>query len=177
MNVNSKRGVILTAASLIIRSQGVEKLTLEAVAREAGVSKGGLLHHFPNKNALIQGLVEELTDGFVTDVQERAAASAVNEGKWSRAYTESVACDIKDGNGISTALSAALFSKPELLEKLQEQYALWQKDIENDGIDPVRSTIVRLAADGLWFSEMFSLGKLDAELREQVIQELLKMTV
>ncbi|MNB94452.1 transcriptional regulator BetI [compost metagenome] len=177
MNVNSRRGVILTAASLVIRSQGVEKLTLEAVAREAGVSKGGLLHHFPNKNALIQGLVEELTDGFVTDVQERAAVSAVNEGKWSRAYTESVACDIKDGNGISTALTAALFSKPELLEKLQEQYALWQKEIENDGIDPVRSTIVRLAADGLWFSEMFSLGKLDAELREQVIQELLKMTV
>ncbi|WP_310829035.1 TetR/AcrR family transcriptional regulator [Paenibacillus pedocola] len=176
MNSNSKRSVILTAASFVIRNQGVEKLTLEAVAKEAGVSKGGLLHHFSNKNALIQGLVEELTDGFVTDVQERAAISAVNEGKWSRAYTESVACDIKDGNGISTALTAALFSKPELLGKLQEQYALWQKDIENDGIDPVRSTIVRLAADGLWFSEMFSFGNLDAELREKVIQELLKMT-
>ncbi|MNC51619.1 hypothetical protein D3C75_1009180 [compost metagenome] len=87
-----------------------------------------------------------------------------------------MAFDIQEESGISTALTAALFSKPELLGKLQEQYALWQKDIENDGIDPVRSTIVRLAADGLWFSEMFSLGKLNAELREKVIQELLKMT-
>lgn len=176
MNSNSKRSVILTAASTVIRSQGVEKLTLEAVAKEAGVSKGGLLHHFPNKNALIQGLVEELTDCFVADVQDRAANAFEDKGKWSRAYTESVAFDIQEESGISTALTASLFSKPELLGKLQEQYALWQKDIENDGIDPVRSTIVRLAADGLWFSEMFSLGNLDAELREKVIQELLKMT-
>ncbi|WP_249899213.1 TetR/AcrR family transcriptional regulator [Paenibacillus sp. PK3_47] len=176
MNSNSKRQLILAAASEIIRNQGVEKLTLEAAAREAGVSKGGLLHHFPNKNALIQGLVEELTDGFVADVQGRAAQSAVEQGRWSRAYTESVAYDIQEGNGISTALTAALFSKPELLEKLQEQYTLWQKNIENDGIDPVRSTIVRLAADGLWFSEMFGFGKLEPALREQVIRELLKMT-
>lgn len=54
MNSNSKRSSILLAASIVVKNNGVEKLTLEAVAKEAGVSKGGLLHHFPNKEALIK---------------------------------------------------------------------------------------------------------------------------
>ncbi|MDQ0063823.1 hypothetical protein J2T14_006046 [Paenibacillus harenae] len=51
-----------------------------------------------------------------------------------------------------------------------------QKKIENDGLDPVLGTIVRLAVDGLWFSEILGVGDLDSELREKVIQYLTNMT-
>ncbi|WP_313636869.1 TetR/AcrR family transcriptional regulator [Paenibacillus sp. FSL K6-0276] len=176
MNSNSKRKTILMAASIIVKNNGVEKLTLEAVAKEAGVSKGGLLHHFPNKEALIKGMVEELTNDFFINVQDRAMSATVETGKWIRAFTEVVSEDIKEGREISTALTAALFTNPDILSKFQNQYAMWQKNIENDGIDPVLSTIVRLAADGLWYSEMFGLGVLDDELRTKVIQELINMT-
>ena len=37
-----------------IKEEGVVKLTLEAVAQRAGVSKGGLLYHYPSKEALIK---------------------------------------------------------------------------------------------------------------------------
>ena len=40
-----------------MQCKGVAKLTLEAVAKEAGVSKGGLLYHFSNKEALIEGMI------------------------------------------------------------------------------------------------------------------------
>ncbi|AIQ35767.1 TetR/AcrR family transcriptional regulator [Paenibacillus sp. FSL R5-0345] len=176
MNSNSKRKAILLAASAVVKNNGVEKLTLEAVAKEAGVSKGGLLHHFPNKEALIMGMVEELTNDFFTNVQERAMSATVEKGKWSRAFAEAIDEDLKEGKEIGTALSAALFTNPDILSKFQNQYAMWQKNIENDGIDPVRSTIVRLAADGLWYSEMFGLGVLEDELRTKVIQDLINMT-
>lgn len=42
---------------MIAGRDGIAALSLNAVAREAGVSKGGLLHHFPNKQALIFALV------------------------------------------------------------------------------------------------------------------------
>ena len=45
------------ATSQIVQCKGVAKLTLEAVAKEAGVSKGGLLYHFSNKEALIEGMI------------------------------------------------------------------------------------------------------------------------
>ncbi len=44
---------LLESAAMIAGRDGIASLSLNAVAREAGVSKGGLLHHFPNKQALI----------------------------------------------------------------------------------------------------------------------------
>lgn len=45
---------------MIAGRDGIAALSLNAVAREAGVSKGGLLHHFPNKQALIYALFARL---------------------------------------------------------------------------------------------------------------------
>ena len=50
---------LLTAAVSALQRQGVGALTLDAVAREAGVSKGGLLHHFPSKDALSEALASK----------------------------------------------------------------------------------------------------------------------
>ncbi|CAG7599512.1 HTH-type transcriptional regulator BetI [Paenibacillus solanacearum] len=177
MNRNSKHDRVLAAASAIVKHRGVEKLTLEAVAKEAGVSKGGLLYHFPNKEALLEGLVHYVTSDFASDVQQRVEnAPAASAGTWSRAYLEQTIADMKEQRGISAALIVALFANPDLLSQLQEQYADWQRNFENDGIDPVNSTIVRLVADGLWFSEVFGLGKPDDALREQIVHKLIQMT-
>jgi AcrR family transcriptional regulator len=37
--------------------QGFGHVTLDAVAERAGVSKGGLLYHFPTKSDLVRGLL------------------------------------------------------------------------------------------------------------------------
>lgn len=53
---------------------------------------------------------------------------------------------------------------------------MWQRHFERDGITPLDATIVRLAVDGLWLAELFGLGPLAPELREQVIRKLRTMT-
>jgi AcrR family transcriptional regulator len=52
------RGRILEAASEVAHDVGPAHLSLDAVAERAGVSKGGLLYHFPTKQALIMAIVE-----------------------------------------------------------------------------------------------------------------------
>ncbi|WP_342422091.1 TetR/AcrR family transcriptional regulator [Paenibacillus sp. FSL E2-0178] len=175
MNSNSKRNLILAAASNVVKHQGIEKLTLEAVAAEAGVSKGGLLHHFPNKDALIHSMVSGITNEFITDVQNRAARDTRDQGKWSRAYLQSTVEADKEAQGMNVALNAALFSNGDLLEDLRKQYSVWQENIENDGLDPVISSMVRLAVDGLWLSEVFGIGDLSSEMRDKVVRKLLEM--
>lgn len=73
--------MILQAASSIVRDQGVEHLTLEAVAKAPGVSKGGLLYHFPNKEQLVSGMVDELTRNFTKDVQSHVEQDKQQAGK------------------------------------------------------------------------------------------------
>lgn len=175
MNSKSKRSLILAAASNVVKHQGIEKLTLEAVAAEAGVSKGGLLHHFPNKDALIQSMVSGITNDFIADVQNRAARDTRDQGKWSRAYLKSTVEADKEEQGMNVALNAALFNNGDLLEELREQYSVWQQNMENDGLDPVISSIVRLAVDGLWLSEVFGIGEISGEMRDKVVSKLLEM--
>ncbi|MDI3411970.1 TetR/AcrR family transcriptional regulator [Bacillus sonorensis] len=53
---NAKRQLILNTAKHIILDHDFNALTLDAVAKQVSISKGGLLYHFPNKEALIKGL-------------------------------------------------------------------------------------------------------------------------
>jgi len=52
--------LLLAAANKVVVDRGVDALTLDAVACQAGVSKGGLLHHFPSKEALITAMVQQV---------------------------------------------------------------------------------------------------------------------
>jgi AcrR family transcriptional regulator len=52
------RNLVIEAARVIIARDGPQRLTLDAIAREAGISKGGLMHQFGNKTAVIRALLE-----------------------------------------------------------------------------------------------------------------------
>ena len=58
MSRPSARERLLDAAVAVVRRDGAQALTLDAVAAEAGVSKGGLLYHFRSKRDLLDALVE-----------------------------------------------------------------------------------------------------------------------
>jgi AcrR family transcriptional regulator len=49
--------IILEAAAAVLLKGGARALTIDAVAAEAGLSKGGVLHHYASKEALILALV------------------------------------------------------------------------------------------------------------------------
>jgi AcrR family transcriptional regulator len=161
------------AARLLLRDPS--KLTLDAVAEEAGVSKGGLLYHFSSKNQLLDAVVDRWEAGFEEEIEQVAERAP---GGWTRAYVDITAKDFDDPQirGIDSGIIAALALHPERLETVRARYAAKQERIEADGIDAVDATIVRLATDGLWFSELLDLGPPHGELREQVLERLRELT-
>ena len=58
----SSREKILDAAAELVAEIGAGRLTLEAVAEKAGLSKGGLLYNFPTKDALLQAMIQRMID-------------------------------------------------------------------------------------------------------------------
>ncbi|MGD1016683.1 MAG: helix-turn-helix domain-containing protein [Roseiarcus sp.] len=57
---NEKRRRIVEAAWRLALRQGLRATTMEALAREAGVAKGTLYAHFPDKDAVFDGVVADL---------------------------------------------------------------------------------------------------------------------
>lgn len=66
------REQILAAATKLLAEHGYAALRVAAVAKEAGVSLGGQLHHFPSKESLVVAVLERLSRE-VTDLARRDA--------------------------------------------------------------------------------------------------------
>lgn len=151
-------------------------MTLEAVAEEAGVSKGGLLYHFPSKEALIQGMIEQMNQEFKARIFNEYEKDdfGTNQGRWLRALIK--ATFTSTHLELSAGLIAAVLHNPELLEPNRQSYETRQSLIEQDGIDPVLANIIRLAVDGLWFSELLAFAPPHESLKAQLMETLLALT-
>lgn len=176
MSKEDTRNKILKAAANIVQSNGILDLTLEAAAVEAGISKGGLLYHYPSKNALIEGMIQNFMQSYADNIKLSAKQDVSQEGKWTRAFINETFQQSTTDRSLDAGLMAAAALNPELLGPMQDAYGAWQQHIEDDGIDPIHATILRLAVDGLWFSELFSLAPLEEGFRNEILDRLLLLT-
>jgi AcrR family transcriptional regulator len=171
---------ILDAAERVVLRDGGGHLTLDAVAHEAALSKGGVLYNFPTKEDLIRGMIARLSQRFAAEMARLAALDPSTGGRNTRAYVD--ACFpaptalSAPHDRVAAGLLAAVATNPSLLDSLQEAARSTQAVLEEDGIDPVLATIVRLATDGLWMADLFGVNSLDQNLRTQVIDRLRALT-
>lgn len=172
------RDRLLDAAEQVVARDGVNNLTLSAVAATAGVSKGGLLYHFPSKSALITAIVERMATRCEGDHTAAVNADGNPVGRFTRAYvtTRMNAQCTEQEDDICTALLAAAGTDPQYLEPFRRRHEAWQQRIEHDGIDATIATIIRLAVDGYCLGEMLGMPVPQGELRQKVFDKLVEMT-
>jgi AcrR family transcriptional regulator len=169
---------MIEAAYRVVGRDGAGALTLDAVSREAGVSKGGLLYHFPTKDALIAGLIDHYIASFEAALERHLEAEAEAPGRWLRAYVNaSFEDDLADlGPNEGAGLLAAVASNPALLDPIRARALQEQERAAADGVDPARVTLIRLTLDGMVFADLFGVAPRTAEQREQLRETLLAMT-
>lgn len=176
------RALIFASCGRILRRDGLTSLTLDAVAAEAGLSKGGLLYHFPSKLALIEALFQHHIDRFNRDLQRLVAAEEQGPrpagSRWLRAYAEASIAEITDPDNASVfaSLFAAGERYPTVLEIMRRSYVEWQQQVEASPLDPAVALLVRLAVDGFWFTEMYQYAPLTVAQRMAVLAEILRLT-
>ena len=175
-NPELKRKKIIDATNKILKEGGYfTKFSLDNVAREAGVSKGGLMHHFASKDALLRAAAQEAIMQFEARLDAQMAAdTGARQGKMSRAYVEVV---LGEGATHQAELSPVLLGYLNSAEtpNTPNRFQAWQDRSEQDGLDSITATIVRLALDGIIYTELIDGEPIEAELREQLRARLLEM--
>ena len=79
---------LLDAAIRVVTRDGFAAMTLDAVAKEAGVSKGGLTHHFATKDALITAMLDHFVQRLLRELDRVAADDPVVKGRRVRAMMD-----------------------------------------------------------------------------------------
>jgi AcrR family transcriptional regulator len=179
--MSSSKTRILDAAERVVTRDGAAHLTLDAVAAEVPLSKGGVLYHFPSKDDLIRGMIARLQELFEREMERLAAEDPCPIGRRTRAYLntsfslEPSEFSVRVGQ-VAAPLIAAVATNPVLLEPVWERGKAIDATLLQDGIDPARAMLVRLAADGLWLNRAFGVPPLDADLERQVIMRIQELT-
>lgn len=167
------REEILDAAHHVASRDGAAHLTIDAVAREIGMTKGGVLYNFPSKAQLMQGMLERMVATFEEIVEERVAASGpAAPNPTLRAVLEACAYLESIGSDLFMAILTAAVNDPDLLRPVRDIKSRLQARVRAEAADPELAMAVMGAIDGLHFQRMMRLPPTDPELRASIADRL-----
>jgi AcrR family transcriptional regulator len=170
----SSREKILDAAAELVAEIGAGRLTLDAVAERAGLSKGGLLYNFPSKDALLQAMIQRMIDQ-VTESREALRAQMAPgpnlEARLAATTLLNMCCGGKMQE-VATGLMVATAENPRLLDPVREVIAATLERIKTGSEDLDAALLGWLAVEGLSNLEMHNLSPFSDQDRAQIVQAI-----
>lgn len=168
---------LLTAAAQVAVEKGLASLTLDAVAKRAGVSKGGLLHHFPNKQQLIESMFREMLDRLDSSIARYLEADPEARGRMTRAYIRAVTDQTGDcfESRLRGLTVLALYADPHLVSLWED----WiQRHLESCTAQDAGTLakILRYAADGIWLEDISCGENPHNATRKEMISQLIELS-
>lgn len=155
----------------LLVEEGPQAVTLDAVSQRAKVSKGGLQHHFPSKQDLLDTLFDCLFQDFEGQLHDAVEAEPDTPGRHARAYIRLV-FDMPNDAPSQRALLLLGLNSPVYAARWR---ATCEAALLADGSDRTsanRRLLCRLAVDGLWCAQIFDSYRLD-EARQTDLRNLL----
>ena len=176
----SARTAMLDAALRVIENNGIAALTLDAVAAEAGVTKRGLIYHFPSKHALITAIHVLLADRMDATLREALGKDPVEATEEERtvAYVRTSA-DAASRVDLRLIAEAHAEDEPEWTAPWEALAETWfpEESLLDEEPDErrVRNLVARMAADGLWGYELAPGTALGPAVRDRVVERILAL--
>lgn len=149
-------------------------LTIQSVAAAAGVTKGGLLHHFPSKENLAESVFFYLLEKLDADIDAFMAEDPDEYGRFTRAYVRTIFQKQPLEGASWNALSASMLTEPRLCA-LWTQWFEKRRERHNSTDNTPQLEAVRLAADGIWLQDLTHTTYLWSN-RGKLFDYLIKMT-
>ena len=143
------REKVLDAFEAILIDEGERAATLEATAKTAGVSKGGLLYHFRSKDDLEAGLLERLDHLTTLDLERMRTA---DEGPVAYYVRTSVMEDDALDRALIATTRLAQGGSTAASDMLRETRRRWAETIRPHVRDTASLDLVMLVSDGLYFN-------------------------
>jgi AcrR family transcriptional regulator len=167
---------LLDAAEAVVARAGIARLTLDAVAAEVGMSKGGVLHHFPTKDRLIEAMVVRSAEAWRATFTHAYELMPPGPGRMARALFHHCLSDAKgwtrELQRSSSVCFAAYAQNPELIAPMRDVYSDLHERLVHDGLPPGVGEAVGAAINGLWLYFVLGLVPVNQDLVAKVRRAL-----
>jgi len=168
------RSEIIEKALEVAAELGASGFTLDAVAARTTVSKGAVLHHFPSKIALLEGVIDHLGAMHVQTILAEAARDPEPYGRNARAYLRATVNEPSTPEDISIGrvVMAACAIEPGLAQRWNDWTERVKVDDPGDPVGADDALMLMLLADGLWMADIFGTHKVSPAQRKALLSLL-----
>ena len=138
---------LLEIAEGIVRSDGAGGLTIDALAKAANISKGGVQYSFSSKDALVHALIERWTrqfDELLGDIDDVPPAELI------RKYITVMRSSQAAMNAKMAGLMIAYIQNPQNIIETREWYRSMFKRLGGGADEAQAARVALLAIEGLF---------------------------
>jgi AcrR family transcriptional regulator len=164
---------VLDAAERVVGRDGAANLTVDAVAKEAGINKASVLYDHKSKQALVEAVVDR---AFERDNAHHAGIEEQIAGLQDKAIRGRIlaaaAPPPEEFKSVALNLSAALALDAGLRAKMQGNQARTISRIEATSPSPRGALLAYLALEGLKFLEHLDFHHFPREERDRLLREI-----
>lgn len=150
----SNRPAILEAAVRVAGRDPITAVTVDAVATEAGLTKAGVLYHFPSKSELLVAAQEHLAQRFEAQLIAAAGGTA-DEVPLPRRVAAYARVSAESASRAELVLMIEATAAPEIAAPMRSVIDRWVPSVDAALRDPELwpYVLARLASDGLWVGD------------------------
>jgi AcrR family transcriptional regulator len=160
------REAAIEAALTIITRDGPSRLTIDAIARESGISKGGVLHQFRTKEAVLKALLEyQIEKGEAVFNDNLSQLAPAKKEPVLEAQIATLRTAAAHPTSTSLAIAGALGESPDLLAAIRVSEGKRAASIRQQAADPRLALVRWSAARGLALAAILDLCPLSEEER------------
>jgi AcrR family transcriptional regulator len=150
------RGQLLDLAEEIVRTEGAKALTIDALARAAGISKGGVQYSFVSKDDLVRALIERWTSQFdaMLDADETSSATDL-----IRSYIRAMRASQQAPNAKMAGLMITYLQDPANMQETRDWYQGIFDRIGTASAEAQAARVAFLAVEGLFLLRIVGIDE------------------
>lgn len=166
---------LMDGVESVARREGVSGLSIDAVAKEVGISKSSVVYDCGSKAGLLTAFTRHQLCQYRARFDEAMQAHAGQPNAWLRTMIEmGREAPSDDDVAMTMLISASMGENAECRELMRESLAEDARRVVADAQDQRKMLQLLLAAHGLFFLECFGLHRFDEITRQELLDGLMK---
>ncbi|MEO9633182.1 MAG: TetR/AcrR family transcriptional regulator [Sulfitobacter sp.] len=170
------RDKVLDAAEALVASAGAGALSFDAVAKAAGITKGGVQYAFGTRNDLILAMVARWGEAFDADVAERAGPNPSSDVLIKEHLAATRDADEAD-HSRSAVMMTALLQHPDQLSDTRDWYNSRLAGLDLETPRDRQLALAFLAGEGAFLLKALSLIDLTEAQWKALFEDMISTTI
>ncbi len=169
----SKKVQLIDAAIAIVEKHGIAAVTYESLAEASGLSKSGLIYHFPTRNDLLNSINNQLAAAWEAEMEAVAGGTAEEVSELTRLRAAFLVMS-QSATLADLRMTLEGIQHPEMMEPWFAVMRRWCRVPDSIAQDP-DGYLIQVIADGLWVHDHVNEFPLSSTQRMALVNRALEL--